>query len=158
MSPAAPFPITENARVGPALASLGRYVTAAYRRALVPTGLAARHVETLRRLGARVVTQRDLGIELRIDPPKLVGVLNELEREGLIARQRDPADRRRHNVSLTPLGEARLAGVEHAISRVEDELLAGLDAVQRSYLAGVLDALAARAGIVVAAEVDEASA
>ena len=55
------------------------------------------------------LAQRELGQTMGVDPSILVTLLNPLEADGLVARERDPADRRRHLVTLTPAGERQLA-------------------------------------------------
>ena len=94
-----------------------------------------RHLLTLtvlRDLGAS--TQQALAGHLSIDRTNLVGLLNELEDEGLIQRRRSPEDRRRHIVELTPAGTEALAKAEFALAAVEDEVLAALDGNQREAL------------------------
>src|SRR3954466_3876341 len=49
--------------------------------------------------------QRELMHEMDVDPSILVTLLNPLEADGRVKRKRDPADRRRHLVSLTAAGE-----------------------------------------------------
>ena len=51
------------------------------------------------------LAQRELMQEMGVDPSILVTLLNPLEADGLVTRERDPADRRRHLVTLTPAGE-----------------------------------------------------
>src|SRR3954449_194254 len=51
------------------------------------------------------LAQRELVREMDVDPSILVTLLNPLEAAGFVARQRDPGDRRRHLVTLTPAGE-----------------------------------------------------
>lgn len=78
--------------------------------------------------------QRDLSIRLRIDASDLVSVLDDLEDEGLVRRERDTRDRRRHAVTLTTEGRTRLAH-RLAISReLDDRLLAPLNEEERAQL------------------------
>src|SRR3954467_11569000 len=51
------------------------------------------------------LAQRELIVEMDVDPSILVTLLNPLEADGLVSRERDPADRRRHLVTLTRKGE-----------------------------------------------------
>lgn len=51
-------------------------------------------------------SQRNLAKELRIEGATLTRHLDRLEREGLIARTRDPDDRRQIHAELTPKGRA----------------------------------------------------
>lgn len=85
--------------------------------------------------------QRELGSVMEIDPSILVTLLNPLEADGLLSRQRGELDRRRHFVSLTGRGAQRLAAASRAQRKAEDELFAGLDQRQREQLHGLLVAL-----------------
>jgi DNA-binding MarR family transcriptional regulator len=58
-----------------------------------------------------------------MDPTNVVALLNELEADDLVERRRSPQDRRRHTVSLTPAGRARLKEVEHLLTGVEQRVL-----------------------------------
>lgn len=101
--------------------------------ALAPLGLRPRHLialTVLRDSGGS--TQAGLATMLQIDRTNLVGLLNDLEREGLIERRRSTQDRRRHIVELTDAGSEHLAKAELALAAAEDEVLAGLDADERA--------------------------
>lgn len=88
------------------------------------------------------LSQQELGGALRINPSNLVGLLDALEADGLIVRPRDPADRRRHLVGLTPAGQRRLVQAKRAVAQAEQELLAPLDPDEREQLHGFLERLA----------------
>ena len=103
--------------------------------AIEPTGLRPRHVQALTILRDHgAMTQGALGDALRLDPANLVGLLNELEQRALLARRRDPTDRRRHIVELSPTGRAALTSAESALASVQDDVLSGLDDDERCTL------------------------
>jgi DNA-binding MarR family transcriptional regulator len=90
----------------------------------------------LRELGA--VGQKYLGAVLCLDANNTVLLLNDLERDGLLVRKRDPDDRRRHVVELTETGLQVLHDAELGMSEIEDSLLAALDEEQRGQLRSLL--------------------
>jgi DNA-binding MarR family transcriptional regulator len=112
---------------------------------LEPLGLRPRHLVALTVLRATggVAGQQELAAALRIDRTNLVGLLNELETEGLILRRRASEDRRRHIVELTPAGSERLSAAEAAIGAAEDEVLGALTERQREQLFELLRKAAA---------------
>jgi DNA-binding MarR family transcriptional regulator len=78
--------------------------------------------------------QQELAEALCMDANNVVLLLNELEQAGYVARRRDPDDRRRHRVELTPAGAKALADAEHAQETIEDDVLQALDADERATL------------------------
>jgi DNA-binding MarR family transcriptional regulator len=84
------------------------------------------------------LTQRAIADAIRLDPSTLVGLLNDLEQRGLVARRRDPADRRRHIVELEAGGREQLDRIEERLAGVEDRVLGALDPAERAVLHGLL--------------------
>jgi MarR family transcriptional regulator, temperature-dependent positive regulator of motility len=84
------------------------------------------------------VQQQELAEAFCMDANNVVLVLNELEDRGFVARRRDPNDRRRHQVELTPTGKRALARAERAQESVEDEVLRALEPAERAILRQLL--------------------
>ena len=84
------------------------------------------------------VQQQELAEAFCMDANNVVLVLNELEDRGFVARRRDPNDRRRHQVELTPTGKRALAKAERAQESVEDEVLRALEPAERAILRQLL--------------------
>jgi DNA-binding MarR family transcriptional regulator len=127
------------------LALLGQEAMRRVRDALTAHNLSPRQFELLGLLHDQgAMGQRELGQAMNTDPSVLVTLLNPLESDGLLSRDRDPEDRRRHVVTLTPAGAKRLARSARAQREAENVLLAELDAAQREQLRDLL--IAIRAG------------
>jgi DNA-binding MarR family transcriptional regulator len=82
--------------------------------------------------------QQDLADAFCMDANNVVLLLNELEQRGYATRERDPHDRRRHIVRITPAGREALARAEHAQLAVEDQVLEALSDEERATLRGLL--------------------
>jgi DNA-binding MarR family transcriptional regulator len=121
------------------LARLGRAVTRQYRSLLTPIGLKPRQTTALLALREEgAMSQQALGAALDIDASNLVVLLNDLEGAGLIARRRDPEDRRRHLVEISTRGSKLICEVERASTQIEDEFFADLDDDERASLHDLL--------------------
>jgi DNA-binding MarR family transcriptional regulator len=124
------------------LALLGHAAMRRLRDAHTAHGLTPRQFRLLGLLHDHgAMGQGELGLTLDTDPSILVTMLNPLEAQGLVCRRRDPDDRRRHLVTLTPTGRRHLTRALGAQREAEDELLAGLDFEQREQLRLLLSAL-----------------
>ena len=78
--------------------------------------------------------QQELAEALCMDANNVVLLLNELEELGYVSRKRDPSDRRRHLVDLTPAGAKALDSAEHRQETIEDDVLQALDPDERATL------------------------
>jgi len=87
-------------------------------------------------------SQLELAQAIRYDKTRLIGLLDELETAGLVARERDPGDRRARLVSLTAAGAERHAAAQRAIRAMETERLASLTPAERALLRSALATLA----------------
>ena len=126
-------------RMLPLLEHLARVGRRAAESSMAPDGLRPRHLIALKLLCEQgPASQQGLAEALSLDPSNVVGLLNELEERELVTRRRDRADRRRHIVELSPLGEQELNLAFARLSSVEDDLLSALSAEERDTLYNLL--------------------
>ena len=113
--------------IGRQLATTAKTVNRAFNHALadaggsVPTWLI---LTTLR--DDRWRTQQDLARAVGIEGPTLTRHLDGLEEAGLVARRRDPADRRAVQVELTEIGEELHGRLLQAVIVFQRRLTSGL--------------------------------
>ncbi|MFE9581993.1 MarR family winged helix-turn-helix transcriptional regulator [Nocardia sp. NPDC006044] len=93
-----------------------------------------------------VYTQAALAKSINADKTRIIGVLDELQQNGLILREPDPADRRVNLVSITPAGRSLRDRVQAAIQKQENQLLEQLPAADRRAFVRSLQTLSAQAG------------
>jgi MarR family transcriptional regulator, lower aerobic nicotinate degradation pathway regulator len=88
-------------------------------------------------------SQAELGRRLRIDRSDMHAVLADLERAGLVTRERDAGDRRRNFVAVTPAAAPALSRWDARVAAAQEALLAPLDAAEREELTRLLERLVA---------------
>ncbi|RKT86980.1 DNA-binding transcriptional regulator, MarR family [Saccharopolyspora antimicrobica] len=114
--------------IGFLLSRAGGMVLGAVNKALVPLGLKVRSysVLVLACEHEQGVNQRGVAATMGLDPSQIVGLIDELEDRGLVARTPDPADRRNRLIAATDEGR-----------RVRDEAQALVDQAHSGYFEGL---------------------
>jgi DNA-binding MarR family transcriptional regulator len=121
---------------------LGRALTAAELPVLRRHGLTMWGYVVLLALGEEPVrTQAALAESIGADKTRIIGVLDELQRGGLIRRDPDPADRRVNLLSLTAEGRHRRAAAQAGIQAQEERLLGRLSPADRDAFVRVLQTI-----------------
>lgn len=85
-----------------------------------------------------VASQVELGRRCNMDRSDVVAAINELAERGYVERTPDPDDRRRNRVTLTTAGRRQLRRMDHALDKVQDDLLEPLSPDDRQTLTGLL--------------------
>jgi MarR family transcriptional regulator, organic hydroperoxide resistance regulator len=121
---------------------LGRALIAAEQPVLRAHGISIWGYSVLNALDREPLrTQAALAHSIGADKTRIIAVLDELQRQGLIVREPDPADRRARLLSLTAEGGRLRASVQADIQRREERLLARLPAADRRAFLRTLDVL-----------------
>lgn len=84
------------------------------------------------------ITSRQLCSALAILPPNLVGMINTLEKRGLIARKPHPRDGRAMGLHLTSGGEKLMRDAEGTAAALEDEVASKLTPGERKTIVRLL--------------------
>jgi DNA-binding MarR family transcriptional regulator len=130
------------------LSQVGAHSSRRWHERLAPIGLDPRSVLVLRHVGAEQGrTQASLSASLAVPPSRIVGIVDELERRGLVERRANPSDRRAHALWLTARGGRVLGGVI-AVSRAHEvDICAGLSEPDRRQLIELLSVIVSEQGL-----------
>lgn len=110
---------------------------------LAANGLSMWEYVVLARLARRPApNQLTLARQIRHDKTRLITLLDQLQRRGLIDRRPDPADRRSHTISITKQGRDLHKRTKAAIRQMETDFLATLNPTQQRALLAILPRLA----------------
>jgi DNA-binding MarR family transcriptional regulator len=135
-------------RAGFLLAQLGTHTHRRFAERLARLDLHPRHFGMLSHLAASEgQSQQALSLALGIHRSAVVALVDDLEQRGLAERRRDPNDRRAYTLYLTAPGRALLADIEQVAEEQEAELLAALEASERSQLISLLQRVAESQGV-----------
>lgn len=89
------------------------------------------HVIVCLSMASRPMAMADLAEQVCASAPTMTGLVDRLERQGLLARTRDEQDRRVVLIQLTPSGAEAAAALDKDASTKIAGLLAGLDSKDR---------------------------
>jgi DNA-binding MarR family transcriptional regulator len=118
---------------------------ASVERALGKTRLTPSQVAVLSALSSQPgLSNADLARLAFVKPQTMVPLLSAVERRGLIVRKPHPSGGRAMPATLTPKGVATLHSAREILKRLEDEMLADLDARKIRQLTGALEKCLAR--------------
>ena len=87
------------------------------------------------------LSQHELGDRLRVDRTTIVALVDELERRNLVARRRNPEDRRAYALEATAAGRRWVKRTSAALAKAEARLLEGLEPDEREELIRLLQKL-----------------
>jgi DNA-binding MarR family transcriptional regulator len=130
------------------LSQVGAHSSGRFAERLEPLEVKAHHVGILRVIRQNDgLSQQALGETLGIFPSRLVAMVDELERRGLVDRRDSPADRRSYALYLTRAGRAMLEQIRQVAREHEVALCAALSDAEKAVLAELLARIVAEQGL-----------
>jgi DNA-binding MarR family transcriptional regulator len=109
---------------------------------MLSSGLSLARAKVLMRLGeCGPVNQATLAGLLGFVPRSVTEIVDALERDGMVTRSRDEADRRAWIVELTPAGQDANAAAQVTRRKAMDEVFGSLTARERATLAALLSTI-----------------
>lgn len=130
------------------LAQVGGRAASQFAQRLQKIGLAPHHAGILRILSASPgITQQTLAETLGTVPSRLVVLVDELEKKGMVERRANPHDRRRYALHVTEKGASTLAEIGRIAREHSQSLLAALSSDEQQQLATFLQRIADQQGL-----------
>ena len=93
------------------------------------------------------LSQQELAGRIGIHPSRLVAILDNLEKRGIVERRPNPNDRRLYSLHLTAHGEEILGQIGKIAREHQDALLAALNQEERQTLGALLLRIADQQGL-----------
>ncbi|WP_067546708.1 MarR family winged helix-turn-helix transcriptional regulator [Nocardia crassostreae] len=127
---------------------LGSHTVYRFTDLLSPLGIKPPQFGALRILKANDgLSQQQLCEALGIHRNVMVGLVDDLEKRGLVERRKHPTDRRAHAVHLLPAADEVLDRAEELVTGLDAELLAPLEPAERAQLVELLQRAAVGNGL-----------
>lgn len=122
------------------LADISRLMRKAFQQQLTGSELTPAQARALIYLSRHQgIRQVELAEYLNVQPITLARQLDQLEKEGLIERRPDPADRRAHRLYPLPAADNHLACVQKVATEIKAMALAGLSDEEVTHVMAALD-------------------
>jgi DNA-binding MarR family transcriptional regulator len=130
------------------LTQIGADAAARYAARLASLQLQPPHAGVLRMLAQTAgVNQQELAERLGMHASRLVGVVDTLEKRGLVERKSSATDRRENALYITPAGRQLLQQLGSIARAHDDATCEGLSAEERAQLRSLLERIAQRQGL-----------
>jgi DNA-binding MarR family transcriptional regulator len=130
------------------LAQVGAHAAAKFAERLAELGLVPAHAGIFRILSAKpAISQQALAAALGTVPSRLVGLMDELESQGLVERRAHETDRRSYALHLTEKGKSTLATIGRIARAHREDLLAALSEQEQRELTALLERVAEQQGL-----------
>lgn len=131
------------------LAQVGAHAASQFAERLGVLALVPADAGILRLLRmAAGLSQQELAEKLQIHPSRMVAIVDNLEKRGLLERQANPDDRRLYSLCLTQAGGEALEKIGKVAREHQDALLSALGKEERDTLASLLLRIADQQGLV----------
>jgi DNA-binding MarR family transcriptional regulator len=130
------------------LAQLGAHAASQFAEKLASLDLTPPDAGILRLLRtAAGLSQQELAARLQIHPSRLVAILDNLEKRGVVERRENSDDRRLYSLYLTKKGGEVLESIGKVAREHQDVLLAALNREERAELSNLLLKVADQQGL-----------
>lgn len=130
------------------LAQVGARAAALFATRLQELQFVPAHAGTLRAIGGNAgISQQALASLLGMVPSRLVPLLDELEKRGLVERRDHPEDRRVYALHLTEKGSRAMAELGRVARAHDDAVCASLSEKERELLRSLLSRIADDQGL-----------
>ena len=130
------------------LAQVGAYASGEFAKRLEPLGFTPAQAGIFRIIAAVPgLSQQELAAKLGMYASRMVAVIDDLEKRGLIERQPSNSDRRLYALHLTKSGKEQLSAIGVIAREHGRDLLDGLSEEEQSTLTALLERVAKKKGL-----------
>lgn len=141
-------PVSRPISISFLLTQIGTHAASRFAARLTSLDLLPQHAGVLRMLGqSSGISQQELAARLDMHASRLVGLLDTLEKRGLVERQSSATDRRVYALHLTEAGRDTLKQLGSIARAHDDAMCDGLSPAERTQLFSLLERVAQRQGL-----------